>query len=623
MKRTEYRMACAALLGLPALLYARALGYGLLGYDDDIFYRANPALAGGSLRGAWLVWTRTYFSEYIPVTQFTHWLDLCVAGDGNWWFARLQQVLWLCAAILGLHALLRRLCASEGPSFAAALFLAAHPVALTSVAWLAERKNLVCAALLFWAFERYLAARADGDPRSSRWKWLAALGLFVLALLAKIHAVALPAMLLAWEALLARDAWKPRLRAWLPFAALAGVFLVASLGWIRQDLDGGYLGGGRMAALASGGPVVLRYLAQTVWPINLPFFYAVEGHAATAPQAWFAWFGAAAVLAGVCRLAAPEDRRLAIFGCLWGLAGIAPALNLVPQPVAMADHYHFWALPGWLLSLSLAGRGLLARVRVPRTGVTWVAAGAALSLIALSWLRLGLFAAPQELYRHSTACEPESALAWAHLALEQREAGDGKSREDAGASAQRALDCLDAGRILPTVRNQLALDAATRLAKAGRLEEARALAERECAKLPARWKPLGDLTLARVAVLTGRPLDAVLRLAPHFSGALPAAAARLRAECRAGRMFPFELPPQAALIFEAGEERDRRFSRTYKLEALRCLAEALLAAGEAEAAFDVAAVIVNQAPEDSPARTTLALVYQQLHLPDAARRAAP
>jgi protein O-mannosyl-transferase len=92
-----------------------------------------------------------------------------------------------------------------------AMLFALHPINVESVAWVTERKNVLCA---FWTMAT-LWLWFGWVQLGGRWRYLAALGTFALALLAKPMAVPLPA------ALVLLDAWPLRRAAWSRWRQLA------------------------------------------------------------------------------------------------------------------------------------------------------------------------------------------------------------------------------------------------------------------------------------------------------------------------------------------------------------------------------------------------------------------
>ena len=166
--------------------------------DDDINVAVNPTLySAAGVRDMWFVPTAA--QQYYPVTYSTFWIERRLWGLGPRGY-HVSNVLWHAASVVLLWRLLLVL-RLPGAWLAAAIF-AVHSVEVESVAWIAERKNVVSlplALLSMLAYLRFEPAEADasGLPRFHRWRWYAAsLALFALALFAKTVVVTLPAVLL-------------------------------------------------------------------------------------------------------------------------------------------------------------------------------------------------------------------------------------------------------------------------------------------------------------------------------------------------------------------------------------------------------------------------------------------
>ena len=599
---------------LPFLLYASSLHFGLVYFDDDTYYLLNGALRGGAPEGLWTLWKEPFCGVYAPLTQLTLWLDLALFGTAHWWGPRLHGLLWFGLGTLAVRALVARLTGRREWGFWVALGFALHPVCAASVLWLAERKNLVCFALSLWCVERYLAANA------SRRAMAAALVLAVLAFLAKAHAVALPGMLLAYELALGAGPWSKRMRKLAPFVLLAGAFTWFTLSTVSGHLGGPQLGGSPLAAIASDGPIALRYLACTVAPVNLPFLYAVDDLPANSLQGWGAWASVGVLAAG--SLAFSRHRRLLACAWLFGFAALAPALNLVAQPLPMADHYLHWALPGWLLGILLLVLELQARLK---PGAVWplrlALAGLALCWGALALLRVPDFRSDLDLFGGSVAKEPRAGWAWSRFALALKNSSAAHGFEwTAGTASRRALECNDVARVIPETLAFVIREAACQLYREGKSAEAWTLVERETSRFQGPAAPLAQVTRAYVAAHAGRPNEALRLLAGHFGPAYEREAAKLRERCRAGEVLPNALPPRLVLPIPAEDALDRESIRQLALQIQYILAVAYLNAHEVERAFDVAAVLVNMAPDYPQGREVLAEVYVRLGLPSAAER---
>ncbi|MCW8130607.1 MAG: hypothetical protein KIS92_09680 [Planctomycetota bacterium] len=608
------------LFGLPFILFAGAYGFGLIGYDDATYYRNNNLLCGGEWRGLYELWTGPFYSDYFPVTQLTWWFDMRLGGPEPFLISRIHGLIWIGIGTLGLHALVARATGRREIGFLVALLFAVHPLSAPTALWLAERKNQLCMAFSFWSFERYVAARTASDGARALKLGAAAYVLFALALLSKIHGLALPPMLVAYELTLGPGDWKRRARWAAPFLASAAAFFLVSVTFIRKDLSGEYLGGSRAAAIASDGPILLAYLGHTVAPVRLSFFYEVPELQPSDPWAWGAWALFLGAMAACVGIAGRERRAWVLFGWLWGLAAMAPAINIAPQSLPMMDHYNHWAIPGWLLALVFTAEGALARLGSKAALSRALAGLAAVFFAVFSYQRVEEFSSGLTLFGNAVVRQPESGLAWTQYALELWTRPEPEHKALVGGAALRALSLPDSARIMPAARSTLMVEAAIALERAGRPEEARALVERESARLGPGWEGVGNLARAKIAARTGKPRDAVAALSPVFAGALVEAVGPLRASCRKGPKLPFELQPLVVLKLSGGDGYDRSFSGRMKLESLHVLAEANLKAGDLEAAFDVAAVLANLAPDFPPARAVLADAYKALGEPALAER---
>lgn len=584
---------------LPSFISA----YGPLGLDDTLYWQRNPAICEGAPSGLVEIWRSSYLSDYAPVAQATVWLDVAVAGSEPWRFARAQQIVWFAVGVLGVWAFLRRATGRPGVSLAVAALFAVHPVCAHSVLWLAQRKNLVAFAFVWWSCERYAAAREPDAPKGGWPHYAAALGLGVLALLSKPHAVALPAILFAYEAVLGHGALKSRALRWAPFATLAAMYVAGTLLFLREDLERSFLGGSRAASIVSDGPIVWRYLAHTFCPVGLSFYYQVPELPAASGAGLGAWAGLLALVAG--SIFASRARALTVFGWLAAAAGLAPAINLLPQLAPMADHYLHWALPGLLL---------LIAANITRPRAAWALAMAAcVALFAASFVRSPGYKSRRALFEAAVETEPSSALNRAQLVYALRETED----PAIGVQALAALEAPDAGRLLAQDRALMIREAAVFLHDHGDVEGAQALLDRETAKLPREDLPWERLTRAEVALRTGNP-DGAAQLIEPAVAPLAQAWTELRKTCREDPKLPDAFPPVTSLKLEGKDPFARQWAVKLALKELTLLARARLDLDENEGAWDVAAVLVNLAPTFTPGRMLLAEACERLGMPEKA-----
>ncbi len=247
-------------------------------WDDDANVTQNPNLEG--LDGLVRTWTEPHANQqYYPLSYTTFWLNHAIDGLEPLGYHLVNVALHATGAIL-FYQCLKRL-GLRAAAFAAALF-ALHPLNAESVAWVTERKNVLSAALAMGAVLLYLryddAAFAAAPPAATterRRLWAGALGLFVLALLAKTSVAVVPAalFLVLWL-------WRGRrgVRLFAPIAPLFAVGIAAGLGtaWLERAQVGAV--GNDFAwsfayRVAVAGRAFCFYLGKLVVPSGLMFLY--------------------------------------------------------------------------------------------------------------------------------------------------------------------------------------------------------------------------------------------------------------------------------------------------------------------------------------------------------------
>ena len=322
------------------------LAGGFVPLDDDVNFVHNLAYRGlGQQQLAWMFTTRS-LGHYIPLSWMSLGLDYLVWGMNPFGYHLTNVLLHLANALLLLY-LARALLQKAWPrpedggavtagALTAALAFAVHPLRVESVAWITERRDVLCGFFVLWVLILYVAmAEASGRRR---WRLLAgSCLLYAAALLAKGIAVALPVSLFALDFSVLRRCRRERSAAagptqedgrWalvlekIPYLLLAAGGMAAAL-WSSQpvrELNAELGLGPRLAATAYG---LTFYLRATLVPVNLPFFIAWPRSIALAqPQ-----FGLLAVLV------------IALAALCWALRRRFPAV------VAAAVSYAAWVLP--------------------------------------------------------------------------------------------------------------------------------------------------------------------------------------------------------------------------------------------------------------------------------------
>jgi tetratricopeptide (TPR) repeat protein len=389
LKQNWRSVLVAALLGaVTAAAFWPVLRNQFLSYDDAVYISENAHVTTGlSVENTKWAFQTGSQSNWHPLTWLSHMLDVQLFGLNPARHHLVSLIFHLTNSVL-LFLLLRRLTGAEGRSAIVAALFALHPLHVESVAWAAERKDVLSMFFLIltvWAYARFTRAVAGNSgsklaPASARgWPWyFLALVMYALGLMSKPMLVTLPFLLLLL------DLWPlGRLFAagpvpgrapilsliWekIPFFGLALVssvvtFEVQQRGHSVSTTEGLPLGPRLENAITS----YLQYLNKTIWPVDLAIFYPHPGlrGAAGMPPEWQVGL-AALVLAGISFSAIRRARREPWFatGWFWFLGSLVPVLGLVQVGgQSMADRYSYIPLVGificavWAFAEIWAGR---------------------------------------------------------------------------------------------------------------------------------------------------------------------------------------------------------------------------------------------------------------------------
>ena len=310
-------VAMAAVAVIAFLVFRGTLGHGFVNWDDGIYVYENPALRHLSSQTIAWFFAHFYYFAYIPVTLSSYALDVFAWGAGPHGHhlvnvllhaANAAWIVYLGIALSAWGRASRASARSTEPSGgqaaalwglgAAALLWAVHPLRAESVAWISDRKDLLCAFFLLPATIAYIAAQ--GAPRRGPWLSVSFL-FFLLATLSKANAVVFPVVLLLLDWLNGRRGWRLLVEK-IPFFVLAAAVAAVTLAMTphtRPTTTVAQLTGVTRALLPFHS---LAYaLFQTAAPVRLSPIY---------PSARLGWsLAALAVLAAITLLAIARARR--------------------------------------------------------------------------------------------------------------------------------------------------------------------------------------------------------------------------------------------------------------------------------------------------------------------------
>ena len=359
-------------------LYAPVRHFDFINFDDPAYVLNNPQVQAGitssSIRWAF---TQGHSSNWHPLTWISHMLDWQLFGrhaGGH----HATNVLLHTGNTLLLFGLLIRLTGKAGRSAVVAGLFALHPLHVESVAWIAERKDVLSTFFGLWTLWAY--ARYADRPSAAR--YLAALGLFALGLMSKPMLVTWPFVLLLLDywPLKRVDSvpWRTLLREKVPFLVLALASAVVT--FLVQREGGAVAAISRISAgmrLQTALVAYVAYIGKLVWPTRLAVLYPL---AHSLPIAQVA--GAVAVLAIITYAAWRGARRFPYLatGWLWYLGTLVPVIGLVQVGTQrMADRYTYIPYIG-LFVFGVWGVADWAEQRkIPRGAM----AGAAVTILSL------------------------------------------------------------------------------------------------------------------------------------------------------------------------------------------------------------------------------------------------
>ena len=439
---------CLALFCGTVLLFSRSVGHGFLDCDDPDYVTQNAHVqAGLTWAGVRWAFTSGDAANWFPLTWLSHMLDWQLFGNDSRGH-HATNIFWHALNAVMAFLALRRLTslrgngspvsASSSPqpdagnkttaetasarqagafwtsAVCAALF-AWHPLRAESVAWVAERKDVLSGFFFFltlWAYASYAEKRRD-NLRGAKRFYAFALAAFAAGLLCKPMLVTLPCLLLLldwWP--LKRFAIRRLVLEKIPFFLLTIVSCVVTYrvqkagNAVVETFNFG-------ARLANAAVSVAGYLGKFFWPFNLALGYRLPDH-------WPAGtvIGATALLLAVTGVALWQWRRRPwlLVGWFWFLGMLMPVLGIVQVGLqAMADRYTY--LP--MLGLQLALLWTLAEVALHPAARRFAPAAVALLLAvcaARTWNQLGTWQNSRTLYEHSIAVTSDNYLAYSYLA---------------------------------------------------------------------------------------------------------------------------------------------------------------------------------------------------------------
>jgi tetratricopeptide (TPR) repeat protein len=352
MNAASRAAAMAVVFALAIATYAPTIGYGFTGWDDTAYVANNPHVA--SAPEFWRIWTSSDSDVYYPLTYSSYWLEYRLWGAVPAGYHASNVVLHGLNAVLVLCLVLALGTSLRSAALAAAAF-AVHPLQVMTVAWIAERKNLL--ALSFTLLTLLAWIRADDGPRDRVLRVLAVV-LFAAAIASKTAVLGLPLALLAYDVLVRRRSGSTSLPWAVPMVVVSIVAAFLTVAFERPFVGGGdsVLVPGFAERLQIAGAAPWFYVSKILLPSNLSPAYP-RWPVGAGNILW--WCPALATLSAIAGLAflvrkrpGERARRLAWLAMLAAVL-LAPSLGIVAFANLAVSFVsdHFLYLP----SVAIAG----------------------------------------------------------------------------------------------------------------------------------------------------------------------------------------------------------------------------------------------------------------------------
>jgi tetratricopeptide (TPR) repeat protein len=358
-------------------VFAPVWWHDFVNFDDPIYVLDNPIVSDGlTWAGVVRAFTVIQAGYWHPLTWLSHMLDIELFGLKPGPHLLVNVLMHLFSTLL-LFGIVTRMTGMRGrAAFVAAIF-AIHPLRVESVAWVAERKDVLstlCWMLALWVYVDYV-------KKSHRGSYVAAVVLFALGLLAKPMVLTLPVVLCLIDVWPLRrvtaDTWtRGRVTTLLvekvPFVILSILGAIVTV-W-AQDVGGAVKSLDLFPLSQRVGNALVSYVAylgMLIWPVNLAVFYP------NVPVPTWQVVGAILILLTISwtALRALPRQPYLIVGWLWYLITLFPVIGLVQAGLqARADRFVY--VPHIGLSLAIAW-GIPSAIRSPRVRSTLLPIAAA------------------------------------------------------------------------------------------------------------------------------------------------------------------------------------------------------------------------------------------------------
>jgi len=394
---------CLALAAITFAVFGQTLRHGFVDFDDDVYVYENPMVARGlTFKGIVWAFTQSQASNWHPLTWLSHMLD-CQLYGLNPGGHHLTNVLLHTATVIALFLVLRQMTGALWRSAFVAAVFAIHPLRVESVAWVAERKDVLSGLFFMLTIGAYV--RYALRPWSVARYGLVVL-LFVMGLMCKPMVVTLPVVLLLLDYWPLQRMGTRKLSGLvmekLPLLALSVASCVATFLAQDQAIQSTVL---FAVPLRFGNALAacMIYLRQMVWPSGLAMCYPYPHNGLSGYEVGLA----GTLLASLSAVAWGERRTRPwlLMGWLWYLVMLLPVAGIIQAGLqAHADRYTYLPQIGIYAALTWLMAEWSAKLHVGRRAIGGLITAMLGMLIICAWQQTTYWKNSETLWTHALDC---------------------------------------------------------------------------------------------------------------------------------------------------------------------------------------------------------------------------
>ena len=462
-KNLRYYLAGSVAI-ITFVVYLASLRNDFVNWDDNSYIIENPYIRSFNIDFLRFAFFDFYASNWHPLTWISHAIDYAIWGLNPLGHHLTSVILHAVNTFLVVLLIMRLQETAKGTmpggreasvpnergmlitAGVTGLLFGLHPVHVESVAWIAERKDLLCALFFLLSiawYVKYATALGSGPvdhPVRSRFvrkEYLLSLCFFMLALMSKPMAVSLPVVLLLldWYPLRRLHSGTTALTAFvekLPFITFS---LISSILTVLAQRAGGAFASMDVIPLSTrllaAARAVVIYLWKMIMPVDLLPFYQYPRHVTSFILTGY--FLAAVMVIGITVLCVILAKKNKLLLSVWGYYCITllPVLGIVQVGSQfMADRYTYLPSLGPFLVFGLVLAWLSGKMRALSEGRLIVVAGntiailAAVSMTYLTIRQIGIWENSFVFWNHVITKEPEKVpIAYYGLGTSFQQAG--------------------------------------------------------------------------------------------------------------------------------------------------------------------------------------------------------